>query len=85
MSEYPEHEKLMAVNDQSQAIGEFLDFGLSSMGIVLAEVSYEYHEPRLMATSRSIETILAEYFEIDRDALEREKRAILNEIRKTNA
>jgi hypothetical protein len=32
MSDYPEHEKLMKVSDASQAIGQFLDFGLPAQG-----------------------------------------------------
>jgi hypothetical protein len=35
-------------------------------------------------TYRTIDRILAEYFEIDRDRLDDEKRAMLNEIRATN-
>lgn len=37
MSEYPEHEKLRKVTDLSQAIGEFLEFGLAGHGLLLAE------------------------------------------------
>jgi hypothetical protein len=32
MSEYPEHDKLAAVKEQSQALGEFLDFTLPRLG-----------------------------------------------------
>lgn len=32
MSSYPEHEKLAAVKEESQALGEFLDFGLARLG-----------------------------------------------------
>jgi hypothetical protein len=34
---YPEHEKLAAISDQSQTIGEFLDFGLGKLDLVLYE------------------------------------------------
>jgi hypothetical protein len=37
MSEYPEHDKLKAVIEESQAIGEFLDFGLPKQNLALYE------------------------------------------------
>lgn len=37
MSDYPEHDKLHKIKDQSQTIGEFLDFGLPAQGIMLYE------------------------------------------------
>lgn len=33
MADYPEHDKLSKVSDLSQAIGEFVDFGLPKMGM----------------------------------------------------
>lgn len=36
-SRYPAHEKLQAVSDESQALGEFLDLGLSRLGLALYE------------------------------------------------
>lgn len=104
---YPEHEKLAAVADESQAIGEFLD----SCPYVLCRVVPEGNngEPRYIdivtgetrekggfdaewnpayeswrehyAPIGSIQDVLAEHFGIDRDALEREKREMLNAIR----
>lgn len=79
MSVYPEHDKLMAISDISQEIGEFLDFGLEAQGILLAE--FEPEGNRLRMTNRSIPEILAEYFGIDRKEIEREKRAMLDAIR----
>lgn len=37
---YPEHEKLEAVQNQSQQIGEFLDMGLPKLGLMLYEERY---------------------------------------------
>ena len=79
MSTYPEHEKLQAVSEQSQAIGEFLDFGLPAQGIYLAEVSNEDGE--LWLSHKPIQKILADYFEIDLKKIEDEKRAMLDAIR----
>lgn len=104
--EYPEHEKLAAVSDDSQTVGEFLD----TCGFTLCRVVPKGNngEPRFIdedgkptdtgGMSRdwnpayeswndhyspvgSIEAVLADYFGIDRAALEREKRAMLEAIR----
>jgi len=69
MSDYPETpelDKLSGVKDQSQPIGEFLDW-----------LSYE-KDVRLPA---SIEQLLADYFDIDMDKVEAEKLAILKHVR----
>lgn len=75
---YPECEKMRAVHEKSQAIGEFLDW-LSERGIVLA--SY-YEEAGLSPHRVNVEALLAEYFGIDLDKAEQEKRTILEELRK---
>jgi len=82
MREYPEHDKLRAVNDQSQAIGEFLDLFLPKVGIVLMERDKygDYHP-----TYRTIQSLLAEYFEIDLDKIEAEKRQMLEDLRALNS
>jgi hypothetical protein len=76
-SHYPEHEKLAKVSDESQAIGEFLDLGRWT----LCELRQfeERRDPQLVAVD--IQAALAEYFGIDRAALEREKRAMLDALR----
>ncbi len=74
MSDYPEHDKLRHVKDESQAIGEFLDFG----GYVLGE----YIDGRLQPVHGSISRILAEYFEIDEKKIEQEKRQMLDKLRR---
>ena len=60
--DFPEHAKLMAVAEQSQAIGAFLD----DSGYVLYEPVEDkdgdiHHRP----TSKSITDVLADYFGID--------------------
>lgn len=79
---YPEHEKLSAVAKESQAIGEFLDFGLQRQGIFLAERD---EHGRAWPTHKTIEAILATHFEIDRDRLDAEKREMFDQIREANA
>lgn len=82
-SEYPEHEKLHRVAEDSQMIGEFLDVGLPEQGIILAEaVKFQgFSEKQLVPTRKSIQQILAAYFDIDLDKIEAEKRAMLDDIR----
>lgn len=79
---YPEHEKLEAIRDQSQIIGEFLEW-LSSQGIHLAKwhshaTGWDESVPLFMR----IEDILAQYFDIDQNRLEDEKQEILDSLRK---
>jgi hypothetical protein len=82
---YPEHMKLDAVKDRSQAVGEFLDSG----GYILATETngddcwFDCREdhPHLRATSKPITQILAEYYGIDLNTIEKEKREMLAELR----
>lgn len=84
----PELDKLAAISERSQAIGEFLD---TSPYILCETVSCEKYHPRLawtaycsqgphtVPTSKTIQQILAEYFGIDLQEVERERREILRE------
>ncbi len=91
--QYPEHEKLHAVKERSQAIGEFLEW-LGTNGFHLAKwmkvcapdgSAGECDEvDQLVQQSFNIENLLAEYFQIDLAKLEQEKRAMLEQIRKQN-
>jgi hypothetical protein len=112
-TKYPQHEKLAAVKDESQAIGEFLDFGLRRLGggmAIYERVEFEcecsgcqqgdplrwhtYEEltpglpvrkERWVPTPRSIQSMLAEWFEIDEQALAREKESMVEEMRQFNS
>jgi hypothetical protein len=78
-NDHPEHDKLSDVLVESQAIGEFID-GLARLGLVLCEMPDSHFNrigTRPVPTSRSIPAILAEWFGIDQDALEREKRSMI--------
>lgn len=84
---YPEHEKLSKVKDQSQEIGQFIDW-LGKKNMAIGKFfersgecnSWEVFEP----TKIGIEKLLAEYFEINLTVLETEKRLMLDEQRKLN-
>jgi hypothetical protein len=90
MPNYPEHEKLKAIKDKSQAVGEFLEW-LGAEGIHLAK----YHEHSddcrrgccdegLYPHHESIINILARHFEIDNNKIETEKRKMLQNLRDEN-
>lgn len=80
---YPEHEKLQAVREKSQAIGEFLET-VGLRGYRLAEYIQGSEEEGMFPIRQTTQDILAEYFEIDRIVLEREKQAMLAEQRRLN-
>lgn len=83
MAEYPEHERIHAVKEKSQAIGEFIDW-LREKGVTLC--TFRQHEYWPLDNiqgkrARTIEEILSIYFDIDQDKIEKEKRAMLDELR----
>jgi hypothetical protein len=94
---YPEHEKLDKVKDQSQTIGEFLDW-LDAVKLYRI-AKYHRHteacrdpEHRTLECGYSIDelepvrdgtlSLLADYSGIDLDKLEAEKDLMLSEIRR---
>lgn len=82
MSDYPEHERLKAISDKSQAIGEFVEWLGGAKGIVLAEnIGSRGWDSGLVPTGRTITALLAEFYEIDLDVIEHEKRAMLDALR----
>lgn len=81
MSDYPEHEKLAAVKDESQAQGEFLSWLTSEKGVHL--FVFDGDSPRSLMCSA--EDLLAEYHGVDLKALEREKRAMLEQMRRASS
>lgn len=106
MSEYPEHDKLRAISDKSQAIGEFIDWLISerepNTKIVERVILHDYHTTDRhlnplpeeewerfefetdVPLRKSIQDLLAEYFEIDRNKLNEEKLKMFEEIRNVN-
>jgi len=73
----PELEKLKAVHEDSQKIGEFLDWLLNGKGYYLCECP----KNRFYPTLKTIEDLLAQYFKIDLKKAEQERRTILDNIR----
>ena len=88
MADYPEHEKLQKVQGNTQAIGEFLDWCSEEKKVWLAEWS-KLEDPFedcpdadvMFPIRKDRMDLVAEFYHIDRVALEEEKRAMLRTIR----
>lgn len=106
-TKHPECDKMLAVHDESQAIGAFLDEMGSRFGYHLMQYvpcgGYEGEDdyvhtlddcnrpdgqrmrrcsgPQLVPVGLSIERILAAYFGIDLNKVDKERRAMLEELR----
>lgn len=77
-SKYPEHEKLKANEDKAMLIGSFIDF-LREQGWELAEW-YDKRE-ELVSVRKRPDEIIGLFLGIDPKTLEKEKQAMLDEIR----
>lgn len=82
---YPEHEKLSGIKEQSQALGSILDWMFNEKGWYLVEWKEDDdgYKQRYAITS-NVNQILAEYYKVDLVKLEEEKMQMLDEIRKLN-
>jgi len=77
MDAYPEHAKLSRVMERSQAIGEFLHWLCYERHIQLcSRVAGQYQPVQVTMYS-----LLADYFGIDQEKLDREKDQILAAVR----
>ena len=74
--ECPECDKMLAVKDDSQTIGFFLEW-LESKGYSLIQ----WGKSPYILNETSIERILADYFEIDLNKVHAEQDAVLEYIR----
>lgn len=92
---YPEHKKIKALNGQNNVIGQFLEWLLDETDYIIADyVHNDWCESlkdndaicncrmQLVPTHKSHEQIIAEYFNINLKAFEKEKQIMLEEIRK---
>ncbi len=98
-SPYPEHEKLKALDNKNIVCGNFLEWLQDTKGYVLCEehehTSYcydeegnmncEYGNGDMMPVRLNIESILADYFDINTKKLEEEKDKMLKDMRRVNA
>ena len=80
----PECEKLSAVAEKSNIIGEFLDWMIENTDYRLCAYYNEperYENGYLSTSHRERENLLAEYFNIDIYLVEQERRALLEWLR----
>lgn len=78
----PEHDKLGKVKEQSQSCGEFLEWlsGTKKLVLCFFDDESDQYQPAHPGISR----LLAEFFSIDQDKLEAEKRAMLDYLARLN-
>ena len=83
MKKYTECDKMLKVRDQSQTIGEFLDWVQNEKGYTLCERNEDRSFDQTYFPARfSMESILAEFFGINLNKVEKERRAMLADLRK---
>jgi len=75
----PELDKMKAVRNQSQCIGAFLDWLFNEKRQMICEISPDGVD-WLPTDNQDIQKILAEYFGIDLQKVEAERRAILERL-----
>lgn len=79
---YPEHEKQHKIKDFSQKCGEFVDWLQKEKGLVLAVYGKRVtNADKLYPADPSIPQLLAEFFKVDPQKLEVEKREMLEAMR----
>lgn len=78
----PEHDKLGQVREQSQACGEFLEWLGDAKKLVLC--FYDDESEQYQPSHPGVTRLLAEFFSIDQDKLEAEKRAMLDYLARLN-
>lgn len=84
--EQPQSElvKMLAVQGESQVIGEFIDW-LSSKGMTICSSTGGLRGTLFQPVGTPTEELLAQHFGIDLQAAEAERRAILADLRTENA
>lgn len=81
MSNYPEHDKLSEISDESQICGEFYEW-LQSQGYSLCKPDdHDRFQPSCVPVRR----LLAQFFEIDEAKVEAEKRDMLDKMARANS
>ena len=84
MSNYPEHDKLAQVRELSQTCGEFFEwltekYTLAQWVQTGTRAGQAMHD--LQPVRRSVNNLLADFFGIDEEVLEEEKRRMLDDLR----
>lgn len=86
--ETPECDKMLKVRDQSQLIGEFLDWLQTDKALAICRLETKEEadgaDQGFVLAFISTEKLLADYFDIDLDKVEQERCAILKQLRQTD-
>lgn len=80
---YTQHEKLSKVQKESQAIGEFIEWLQTEKQYTVCEDGKGYDS--FIPVRFNIQDVLAEYFKINLNKLEEEKRHMLTYMRGLNS
>lgn len=83
-SDYPEHDKMRAVKDHSQTVGDFIEW-LMANGLSICEYDVDYRQGTYFPTPKSTRQLLADFFEIDLKKVDEEKDAMVEEMRRQHA
>ena len=82
--EYPEHERLKEVEEEFRSIGEFLEW-LEGRNIELGQMGKgDRGIIELLPIQKTKEALVAEYFNIDKEALEKEKVQMFEALKDMN-
>lgn len=79
-----ELDKMLAARDESQAIGNFIEW-LGEQGMSICTYNETRYAYAYSPHRKSIEEILAQYFEIDLGKVEQERRVILENFRENKS
>jgi hypothetical protein len=79
-NKYPECEKMSSVKDKSQVIGEFLEWAKQTQEFCMCV--YSGYSKEYIPISMTTEILLAKFFDIDLEKAEKEKRQMLEELRR---
>lgn len=86
MSDYPELDRLDRVHDESQIIRGFLEWLQDEQGLAICEFNdKDYYNGKYIPDKRDVDHLLADHFEIDLIQVEKERRAMLDRIRKVGS
>lgn len=86
MTDYPEHDKLQALDGANQTIGEFLEWLNDNRYSICEWQNYGDEDARgYYPVHRSPQSWIAQYFQIDPVKIEQEKRHMLDLIRQADA
>jgi hypothetical protein len=80
---YPEIERLNIIKEKSQLCGEFLEWLQTKFNMIAKKEGFEHgHIPMGYSSYINVQNLLAEYFDINLEEIEKEKLQMLEDLRK---